>query len=198
MAPGCIAICFIENENGKPLYDLIDDILSAESIKEIQEKNDILQLKYFISVTIASEVDEESLQDLKAGLNKLDKASVEYRISLAKNEVEKLKEQARRNTINLCIKGLYPTNNFAQEFDFCTVDMSEMSIEDIEKNLIHVAELAQHTNPTTYIIPTTLANELEDAKYKETPLGKTFNAKIRLKSVFAPEKDLKNIFVRAI
>lgn len=199
LSPGSIAICFTEdNEKGKVFSDLIDEILNVDNVKKVQEKNDILQLKYILNVEITSAADIESIQDLRLGLSRLDKKSIDFRINLATDDKEKVKESARRIVANIHIKGLYDIADFAQEFDLCNLDLSEMKIEDISKNMIYVAALAQRPNPTVYIISTELANSLADKDFKEETIKKTFESKIKMKSVFAKKTGLKNDFVRIL
>lgn len=195
---GNIAICFTENEDGKIFSDLIDEILTVNSIKKQKEKNDILLLKYLINVEITSEVTTEDVQDLRVGLAKLDKTSIDYRVSLATDDREKIKESARRSTANLHINGLFNILDFAQEFDLCNLDISNLSVEDVKKNMIFIAAIAQRPNPTTYTVSTELANLLDDENFHEDVIKKTFEAKIKAKSVFAKKQGLKNIFVRSL
>lgn len=199
LSPGSIAICFTEdNKNGQTFSDWISEILDADSVKTVQQRNDVLQLKYLINVEITSAADIESLQDLRVGLAKLDKKSVDFRLELTTDDKEKVKESARRSVVNLHVKGLYDIAEFAQEFDLCNVDISDMSVEDISNSMIYVAALAQRPNPTVYTISTDFANDLADPDFKETVVKKTFEAKIKMKSVFAKEEGLKNDFVRAL
>lgn len=198
LSPGTIAICFTEDENGEIFSNLIDEILNTDNIKKAQEKNDILQLKYLINVEVTSKADIESIQDLRLGLARLDKKSIDYRVSLATDDKEKVKESARRTTCNLHVRGLFDISDFAQEFDLCNLDISETSTEDVEKGMIYIAALAQRPNPTVYILSTELANKLLDTAFKDSVVKKTFDPKIKLKSVFAKKAGLKNLFVRSI
>lgn len=198
LAPGSIALCFDEDEEGKPFSLLIEDLLNTEDVKETIFKNNVLQLKYWINVTITSEPNEKSLQDLRYGLGVLDEVSRKHRIELTTDEKQQIKEAARRIAANIHVIGLYGIRDYIQEFDTCCLDMSSMEIEDIEKNAIYIVEASQRVQPTAFVIPTELANNLTYKEFAETPLGKTLEAKINLKSVFAPKEHLDNNFVRAI
>lgn len=200
LMPGQIAVCLTEdNENGKPFTEVVDELIKTTNIEDTQLKNDLLQLRYILNVEITSEPDVESLQDLRVGLGALDQLSIETRQKAATDTKQQLKEGMRRTHANLHIKGLFDINDFAQEFDSCNLDVSEMSLEDVEKNAIFIAQVAQRTNPTVFTISTELANKLNDKDYKSTSLGKTLNAKIlSLKNVFAPGEGLENIFVRSL
>lgn len=200
LAPGSSAVFFTEDPNGKPISILINEMLRATSIKDIQFKNDVLALRYWINVEISTEPTEADVQDLRVGLSSLDSASINYRVELATTEEEKIKENARRPSANLHIKGLYNIGDFAQEFDTCCLDISEVTTEDIESNLVFIAAVAQRENPTVYVISTELANKLGSKDYSHEALTRLFSSKIKQKSVFAPGKmngvDLTNPFIR--
>ncbi len=200
LAPGSIAVFFTEDENGKPISELITELLATTSIKDIQFKNDVLALKYWINVEISTAPTDADTQDLRVGLSKLDNASINYRVELATDEKEKIKESARRPAANVHVKGLYDIGDYVQEFDTCCLDVSEVDIKDIETNLVFVAAVAQRENPTVYVISTELANKLMTKDYKDSPLHRMFSTKIKQKSVYAPEKSgnevLANPFVR--
>lgn len=200
LMPGQIAVCLTEdNENGKPFTEIVDELIKTTNIEDTQLKNDLLQLRYILNVEITSEPDVDSLQDLRVGLGALDQLSIETRQKAAADAKQQIKEGMRRTHANLHIKGLFDISDFAQEFDSCNLDVSEMSIEDVEKNAIFIAQVAQRTNPTVFTVSAELANKLNDKDYKSTPLGKTLNAKIlSLKNVFAPGEGLENIFVRSL
>lgn len=195
---GSIAINFIENKKGKPFSELIDGVLSVSSLEDIQTKNDILSLKYLINVEITSSPSEEDLQDIRVGFKNLDKASIDYRVNLATNDTDKYKESARRTTANLHVNGLFDVGTFINEFDLCNLDLGLVSIEDLKNNRIPIMEVMQRPNPTTYIIPVELANEMNDPKFKEDPLVKMFTPVNKVKSVFTYKKELTNPFVRTL
>lgn len=203
LMPGQMAFCLTESSEGKLFSEIIEELLESTNIQEIQRKNDLLQLRYILNVEISSKVEQDDLDDLRYGLSRLDKSSIDFRQKLAANDQLKIKEGMRRTHANLHIKGLFDVNDFAQEFDTCNADISKMSIKEIEDAIVFIAQIAQRTNPTVFTISTELANKLMDKDFKETVLGKTLNAKITtLKNVFAPvatgETALENPFVRAI
>lgn len=199
LMPGQMALCLTESEDGKLFSEIIEDLLNSTNLQEIQKRNDLLQLRYILNVEITSSVDQEALDDLRYGLSRLDKASIEYRQQLATNEQQAIKEGMRRTHANLHVKGLFDVSDFAQEFDTCNADISEMSIQDIESAIVFIAQIAQRTNPTVFTISAELANKLQDKEYKDSVLGKTLNAKVlTLKNVFAPLDGLENPFIRAI
>ena len=196
---GQMALCLTESEDGKLFSEIVESLLNTTSIKEAQQKNELLGLRYILNVEVNTAITQDDLDDLRYGLTKLDKTSIDFRQKIALDEKQKIKESMRRTHANLHVNGLFDVNDFAQEFDVCTVDMSNMKIEDIEANMIFVAQVSQRDNPTVFIIPTELANKLNDKEYSKSVLGKTFNAKIAsLKNVFAPAEGLENNFVRAI
>ena len=199
LAPGSTILYFKETdeESGKMFSELVTEILDADSPKELLFRSDLLNRRYKISLDLYTECDEESLQDIRFGLSRLDSESLKYRSELATNDLELAKARAQRIVCNIHITGLFNVESIIQEFDYCNLDTSTLSIEDITKGLIHVAAVAQRPNPTTYVIPTELANDLEK-KYKEELIGKTFLAKVSLGNVFAPGENLLNPFVRAI
>ena len=200
LVPGAASLHFLEDPEGIPLSENIEKFLNSSSIADMQRRNDVLALRYLVNVEINSPVeDKETIQDLRYALALLDKASLEYRSTNNTDPVGKVQESARRIFANLCIKGIFDTKDYAQEFDTCCLDLSEVPQDNLEKNLIFLAQIAQRTNPTVYIIPTSIANRL-DGELKETSLGKTLNAKVKMRSVFANTQkgDLKNWFVRAI
>lgn len=198
LMPGAAVLAIKESEEGKPFSELIDEFLNSESVADIQKKNDVLALRYGMTVDLSSEPSDEDLQELRVGLGKLDEASSQYRKSIAKTELETVKAQSQRINCNIHVIGLFNCVDFVQEFDYCNVDLSKLSDDEIEKNLVYLAGLAQRPNPTVYTISADLANRLETKEMKETALGKTLEAKIKLKSVFAPSDGLNNIFVRSI
>ena len=196
---GQMALCLTESEDGKLFSEIVEGLLNTTSIKEAQQKNELLGLRYILNVEVNTAITQDDLDDLRYGLTRLDKTSIDFRQKIALDEKQKVKESMRRTHANLHVTGLFDVNDFAQEFDVCTVDMSNMKIEDIEANMIFVAQVSQRDNPTVFIIPTELANKLNDKEYSKSVLGKTFNAKIaKLKNVFAPAEGLENNFVRAI
>lgn len=196
---GQMALCLTESEDGKLFSEIVEGLLNTTSIKEAQQKNELLGLRYILNVEVNTAITQDDLDDLRYGLTRLDKTSIDFRQKIALDEKQKVKETMRRTHANLHVNGLFDVNDFAQEFDVCTVDMSNMKIEDIEANMIFVAQVSQRDNPTVFIIPTELANKLNDKEYSKSVLGKTFNAKIAsLKNVFAPAEGLENNFVRAI
>lgn len=198
LSPGCIAVCFDEDENGKPLSELIEEITQSTSIEEAAKNAQILELKYWFNITITSEVNEESLQDLRYAFKVLDEASMKYRLESEKDPLKQVKEKAKRASINLHMKGLYETGEYSGEFDTCCLDLSETSVEDVEKYLIFVVGISQRMQPTAFVISPELANKLNDKDYAETTCGKTFNAKIPYKNVFSPKEGLENDFVREL
>lgn len=196
---GQMALCLTESEDGKLFSEIVEGLLNTTSIKEAQQKNELLGLRYILNVEVNTTITQDDLDDLRYGLTRLDKTSIDFRQKIALDKKQKVKETMRRTHANLHVNGLFDVNDFAQEFDVCTVDMSNMKIEDIEANMIFVAQVSQRDNPTVFIIPTELANKLNDKEYSKSVLGKTFNAKIAsLKNVFAPAEGLENNFVRAI
>lgn len=196
---GQMALYLTEAEDGKLFSEIVENLLSTTSIKDAQQKNELLELRYILNVNINTAITQDDLDDLRFGLTRLDKASIDFRQKIALDDKQKVKESMRRTHANLHVNGLFDVNDFAQEFDVCTVDMSNMKIEDIEANMVYVAQISQRTNPTVFIIPTELANKLNDKEFSKGVLGKTFNAKIlSLKNVFAPAEGLENNFVRAI
>lgn len=203
LAPGSIAVCFTEDKKGKPISSHIREMLQSTNIADIQTRNDILGLKYWINVEITSPTDENDLQDLRIALRDLDKASIDYRVSIATDDNQQIKESARRSSVNLHINGAFNlAADYPQEFDTCVLDTSNVDIATVEKNLITVAAVAQRDQPTVWIISTELANKLMDKDFKNTGLGKVYNSKIVFKSVFAPSQTgdvkLENPFVREI
>lgn len=198
LAPGSISICFTENKDGKLFSELVDEILQATNVEETQTKLDILKLKYWVNVEISSAPTVEDVQDLRLGFTRLDKASFNCRVEAAETEEQKVKESAKRISANIHVKNLFEMSDYIQEFDTCTLDTSEMKLEDIEAGMVHIVSVAQRENPSVYIISAELANKLLEKDFQETALGKLYNSKIKFKNVFASEKDLKNIFVRSI
>lgn len=196
LSPGTSSFHFLEDPEGIPISEHIEKLFETTNIADIQKRNDLLGLRYIVNIEINSAVEDvETVQDLRFALNTLDKASREYRQSLSPNQHNV--ELAHRILVNLCIKGLFDTQDYASEFDTCCLDISEESQENVEKGLIYVAQIAQRQNPTTYIISTELANNLSKT-LKDTSLGKTLNAKIKMKSVFAKKEGLENPFVRSL
>jgi len=200
MAPGSTILNFVEDENGKSFSECIDDLLNTTSITGIQEKNDVLALRYFLSVSLESAPDKEDLQDVQVGLENLDKASAEYRESIAINDMERARIRTQRVQCNLHVHGTFDAIDYSQNFNYCTVDLSDLSLEEIEKGALLVVGYAQRQNPTTFVIPTRLANKLTDDEYKKSYVGKIFTPRIHSKAVFAPyetgDVKLENNFVR--
>lgn len=200
LAPGSSAVFFTEDPNGKPISELITELLNVTSIKDIQFKNDVLALRYWVVVEINSAPTDADTQDLRVGLSKLDNTSIAYRVELATDDKEKIKESARRPSAHVHVKGLYDIRDYVQEFDTCCLDLSETPTENVENNLVFVAAVAQRENPTVYVISTELANKLATKEYKHEALTRMFSTKIRQKAVYAPEKTgdelLGNPFVR--
>ena len=198
LIPGRMAYCFTEDENGSTFTECIEDILNTKNIAEAQVKNDLLARRYVIQVIVKSAANEEDIQDIRFGLSKLDDASKQYRLSLAKTELDVAKAQSQRIIGNIQIMSIFDSNELANEFDYCNLNISSLEKDEINKGLIFIAGLAQRPNPLTYVIPTTLANELENKEVRDTSLGKTLNSKVALGSVFAKGEGLTNNFVRAL
>lgn len=198
---GSMSLSFEEstNENAVTFSEGIDKYLSSTSVKNVEELNNILGLRYILNVEIHSSPEIEDIQDIEMGLSKLDKASKDYRVGLETDSKLQVREAIRRTWANLHIVGLYDVKELILNFDAVNLDMSKVEIKDIEKNILFVSEIAQIKNPFTYIIPVNLANKLTTKEYEETTVGKIFNSKIKAyKNVFAEEKGLENKYIRSL
>ena len=198
LSVGSSILAFKEDENGKLFSELITEILDATSAKDFKFRDDLLARKYKISMTIGTAVDEETIADIRFGLNRLDTDSKKFRLDAAQTDLDYAKAQAQHVDCNLHLTALFDASELAQEFDYVNVDVSNLEINDVEKGLIYLVALSQRPNPTTYVISTELANEVETVHYKGKPIEKTLSSKIKIGSVFAKGDGLKNDGVRAI
>ena len=194
LMPGQMSLVMEEVEEGKSFSEIMLEITKNLTDKNV---NSLLMMDYILTIILKTEVDEETFADIKYGLSILDKESNDLRTSIAKTEWEATRETMRRVVAYLCIQGIFNAEEFAACFDYCNVDLSKVSKEDLNKNLLNIVALGNRKNPTTFILSAEDANTFED---EESPLADFFRSKWRFsKNVFVKDDPcLKNNFVRTL
>ena len=104
LSSGTNAVKFIEDENGKPISELVDEIVNSTDEKSIQ----ILNLELIVYIEVFHKMDAEARTDFAKAKWILDDRSIKYRKSLTgadttthEGRVAFLKEEARRPYITM-------------------------------------------------------------------------------------------------
>lgn len=182
---GQYAVKFVEDEKGKPIKELMADFLSPnkKELSEIDDVNKVLGKQFIILFEVSNAPITEDIVDIEDALRDLDRKSIEYRVSNATTEKDKIKESQSRTYAALHVKGPILCGALLNVFDSVNYDVSGSNEAEIEKNIVNFIEATQQMNPVTFVIPTDLANDLDS---KETSLRKTIKNQIRhFKNVFA-------------